>query len=439
MRAEFGPFLMDADRGELFKHGTRLRLRAQPFQVLIALLEKPGEIVTRQELRRRLWGNRIFAEFDVAINSAVSRLREVLGESSQQPHLIETVPKRGYRFNGPVSLRKPSGTSGAGKPRGDPEAHKAYLRGHHLIKRHTPPNAERALEYFREAIRRDPNNVLPYHGAAIYYLMAALMGELRPYEALAEAEDLIIRGRMINESSAMLQNTLAMLRMFQWRWEESEEAFRRAMELEPNNPHVRMMYSHLCCFQGRKDEAVQQSKMGVDLDPLDPMTNFHLVKSCYYAQRFDEAVCNGRTALELTPDFPYTRWYMAWSLVQLGDKEGAWKVALEARSLGGRQPLNEGHYGYVAATCGCVAEARQVVRELEERGQREYSPGLPIAWVYLGLGESAACIEWLEHAFDQGEPYLPSIAVSPACDPIRDRPRFMDLVKRMQCNHSLRI
>jgi len=59
---------------------------------------------------------------------------------------------------------------------------------------------------------------------------------------------------------------------------------------------------------------------------------------------------------------------MAWSLVQLGDKEGAWKAALEARSLGGRQPLNEGHFGYVAATCGYVAEARKVVRELEERG-----------------------------------------------------------------------
>jgi hypothetical protein len=104
---------------------------------------------------------------------------------------------------------------------------------------------------------------------------------------------------------------------------------------------------------------------------------------------------------------------MAWSLVQLGDKEGAWKAALEARSLGGRQPLNEGHFGYVAAMCGYVAEARKVVRELEERGQRGYSPGLAIAWVYLGVGESVACLDCLQHAFCQGEPYLPSIAVSP--------------------------
>ena len=433
MRVEFGPFLADADRGELFKHGTRLRLRAQPFQVLIALLEKPGEIVTREELRRRLWGDRTFAEFDVGLNSAVSRLREVLGESSRRPRLVETMPKRGYRFIGAVSSPKPSGKHGPVWQRGNSEAHQAYLKGHHLIKRHTPPNAERALEYFREAIRLDPNDVLSYHGAALYYLLAALMGELRPYDALTEAEDLITRGRMIDENSAMLQNTLAMLRMDQWRWEESEVAFRRAIELEPENPHVRMMYSHLCCFGGRHDEAVQQGKMGVDLDPIDPATNFHLVKSCYYARRFDQAVDSGRTAIELTRDFPYTRWYVAWSLVQLGDKEGAWTAAVEARALGGRQPLNEGHFGYVAATCGYVAEAREVVRELEERGRREYSPGLPIAWVYLGLGESAACLEWLEHAFDQREPYLPSIAVSPACDPIRHRRRFIDLLKRMRC------
>src|SRR4029077_7067740 len=109
----------------------------------------------------------IFAEFDVGINSAVSRLREVLGESSQEPHLIETIPKRGYRFIGPVSLRKPSGKPGPWVQRKNAEAHLASLKGHHLIKRHTPPNAERALQYFREAVRLDPNDVLPYHGAAL--------------------------------------------------------------------------------------------------------------------------------------------------------------------------------------------------------------------------------------------------------------------------------
>ena len=231
----------------------------------------------------------------------------------------------------------------------------------------------------------------------------------------------------------MLLNTFAVLRMLQWRWDESEAAFQRAIDVDPDNPHVRMMYSHLCSFRGRHQEAVRQGKIGVDLDPVDPATNFHLVKSCYYARRLDQAVDCGRKAIELARDFPYTRWYMALSLVQLGDKESAWNMAVEARSLGGRQPLNEGHFGYCAAKCGYVAQARDVVRDFEERHAKGYTPGFPIAWVYLGLGETAACLQWLEHAFSQCEPYLPSIAVSPECDPIRHQPQFVDLLKRMRC------
>ena len=153
-----------------------------------------------------------------------------------------------------------------------------------------------------------------------------------------------------------------------------------------------------------------------------------------YARRFDQALASGRSAIELTRDFPYTRWYMAWSLVALDKKEEAWNTAVEARSLGGRQPLNEGHFGYVAAACGQVRPAREVIRDLEERGAREHASGLAIAWTYLGLGEAEACLDWFEHAFCQGEPYLPSIAISPACDPIRHRPQFIDLLKRMQCH-----
>jgi hypothetical protein len=114
--------------------------------------------------------------------------------------------------------------------------------------------------------------------------------------------------------------------------------------------------------------------MGVDLDPLDPTTNFHLVKNRYCARQFGEAIKDGRNVVELTRDFPYTRWYIAWALVELGNGEEAWNTAVEARSLGGRQPLNEGHFGYGAAACGQIGQAREVIRDLEERGRRQHSP-----------------------------------------------------------------
>src|ERR1017187_10213865 len=99
---QFGVFELDLKACELRKHGVRLKLPEQPFQVLVVLLEKPGEIVTREELRNRLWPGDTFVDFDHGLNNAVMRLREVLGDASENPRFVETIPRRGYRFIAPV-------------------------------------------------------------------------------------------------------------------------------------------------------------------------------------------------------------------------------------------------------------------------------------------------------------------------------------------------
>src|ERR1700687_4893627 len=97
-RLRFGVFELDLRAGELRKHGLRVRLQEQPFQVLAALLEHPGEVVTRDELRERLWSGETFGDFDQGLNTAINKLREALGDSAGNPRFIETLPKRGYRF-----------------------------------------------------------------------------------------------------------------------------------------------------------------------------------------------------------------------------------------------------------------------------------------------------------------------------------------------------
>src|ERR1700716_2187028 len=94
----FGIFEVDLNALELRKHGLRLKLPEQPFQILVMLLERPGEIITRDELRNRLWQTDTFVDFDHGLNNAVMRLREVLGDSSDNPRFVETIPRRGYRF-----------------------------------------------------------------------------------------------------------------------------------------------------------------------------------------------------------------------------------------------------------------------------------------------------------------------------------------------------
>lgn len=95
---KFGPFEADLSAGELRKNGTRLRLQGQPFQVLAALLENPGRVVAREELRDKVWSADTFVDFDKGLNTAVNKIREVLGDSADKPRFIETIPRRGYRL-----------------------------------------------------------------------------------------------------------------------------------------------------------------------------------------------------------------------------------------------------------------------------------------------------------------------------------------------------
>jgi DNA-binding winged helix-turn-helix (wHTH) protein len=115
----FGVFEADASSGELRKAGMRLRLQDQAFQVLMLLLARPGEIVTREELRQKLWPSDTFVDFDHSLNTIINKIRDVLGDSATNPRFVETLAKRGYRFLVPVQL-------GASR-RGEEDANKAMV------------------------------------------------------------------------------------------------------------------------------------------------------------------------------------------------------------------------------------------------------------------------------------------------------------------------
>ncbi len=103
-RYKFGLYEADLSSGELFREGRKLRMQEQPFQVLVALLERPGAVVTREDLRQRLWPSDTYVDFDHSLNTAINKLRDALGDGAANPRFIETLPRRGYRFIAPVQL-----------------------------------------------------------------------------------------------------------------------------------------------------------------------------------------------------------------------------------------------------------------------------------------------------------------------------------------------
>jgi hypothetical protein len=311
-------------------------------------------------------------------------------------------------------------------------AYMQYLKGAYLLKRRRPDGIRRAFEYQQEAIRLEPDWAEPYYSAAMSYIVRTIYGEMPPGTAMPEAEDLVSKGLGLDENSAVLRSTLGMLRMFQWRWAESEMAHRRAISLEPANPFSHQCYSILCAFLSRHEEAVSHAAKSVELDPLDLMTNFRLVQANCYARRYDEAVRAGRIAIELTPDSPYTYFYLALSLAALGSHDEAWEMASMGKRLAGGMPLGEGYFGYLAGVLGHTVDAREVVEKSEAGREKGYVPSLPIVWTHLGLGQKSDALDWLETALAERDPFLGSLMVFPAYDAIRDHPKFERLAQELK-------
>ena len=163
----FGVFEVDLRAGELRKHGQRVRLQEQPFQVLVMLLEHPGDVVTREELQKKLWPADTFVNFDHGLNKAINKLRHTLGDSAESPRFVETVARRGYRFLGDVK-------AAAADPQRRPEPPASHLASSHVFEPpHLPGTA--ASRLWR------PSRTLTISAAALILLAASLMvWTLRP-------------------------------------------------------------------------------------------------------------------------------------------------------------------------------------------------------------------------------------------------------------------
>jgi len=124
----FGAFEADEAAGELRKHGVKIKLHSQPFQVLVMLLERPGEVVARSEMRERLWDEGTFVDFEHGLNTAVNKIRDALSDSAVRPRFVETVPGKGYRFIGQVARNEPVAPSSEPPPVLDEVAPRKVVR-----------------------------------------------------------------------------------------------------------------------------------------------------------------------------------------------------------------------------------------------------------------------------------------------------------------------
>jgi len=610
----FGDFEVDPRAGELRKHGRQVKLQEQPVQLLILLLEHPGEVVTREQARDALWSGETFVDFDHGLAAALSRLRQALGDSASHPRYIETLPRRGFRFIAPVSPRdsvtEPSSSAAPGSsslvgrilPRvgvaavvaliaasiylvtkappaaddgtethmllvlpfqnlsGDaeqeylsdglteelitqvgrlnlervgviartssmaykdttqtigeigrhlgvnfvlegsvrreggrvritaqlssvenqsqvwaetydrelesflslqsevshhvakavagelgliedrvaassvanPNAYEAYLKGRFHWNKRDVPGLNKAVEYFEEAIQLDPKFSPPYARLADCYTLLASFGVLPPDEAQSKSRAMAAMALEIDPELPEAYTSVGVVRhAYDWDWQGAEEAYRRAIELNPSYATAYHWHALHLAGMGRPEEALDEMRRAKTLDPLSLIINTELGRILYTARRYDEATEQLQATLDLDPEFVSAQIWLSLVYLQRHMFDEAIDASKTAASLDSGGPTALALLGAIYAAAGKTQEATDVLQSLKEMSNQRHVSPASFALVYANLDDPDEAFAWLEKAFEQRSSYLRLLKVDPVFDPLRSDQRFQGLMTRM--------
>jgi serine/threonine-protein kinase len=311
----------------------------------------------------------------------------------------------------------------------DVRAYQLYLQGRHHVHRYTEGKTQKAIEYFEEAIARDPGFALAHANVATSYTELAETGVMRPEEAYPHAKAAAARAIALDGELSEAHTALAYLRMISdYDWAGAEAEFRRAIELNPSSADAYDLYGRLCSALGRHDEAIALQQRALELDPLAHKVD---VATAYIrAGRYGEGLEAARRAVEFDGNDPRAHSTLGWALLGAGRGEEAFAEFRRAVEVSeGSQWLAQ--LGQAYAQEGEPERAREILATLAERARTRFVSPYHVAYVHVGLGEHDQAMGLLENAFEQqtGAPY--GIGGSFLFAPLRGEPRFKALLRRM--------
>lgn len=312
------------------------------------------------------------------------------------------------------------------------EAYQLYLKGRFHVMKVTPPEVQRGISYFQEAIQLDPNYALAYAGLSDAYRSLALGGEMTPTEFLPKARNAAQNAINIDDALAEAHTALGVtIFWYDWNWSEAENQYKRALELNPNSADTHLFYAHLLSNTGRRSEALAEIKRARQLDPFNPFLSTLEGQFLLHAGKTDEALARLRETFELAPGFWFPHIFASSAYIEKGMFPEAIAEAHRARELSGVQTLSFALEGYALAKLGKRDEARAVLDRLLKMSKERFVPPYHIALLYNGLGERDEALAWLERGFEQRDPKLTFLKVEPKWNNLRAEPRFVDLMRRV--------
>jgi TolB-like protein/DNA-binding winged helix-turn-helix (wHTH) protein/tetratricopeptide (TPR) repeat protein len=313
----------------------------------------------------------------------------------------------------------------------DPDAYEAYLKGRYFWNKRTPDGLNKSIEYFEKAIARDPSFAAAYAGLADSYSILGsdvLPADVANSKARAAASKAIELDPSIAEGHA----AMALVEFYyDWNWKQSEEEFRRAIELNPNYATAHQWYSYYLTAMLRFPEAVEQAEAAQLIDPLSLAINTTVATRYRHAGRYDEALQLGRRTLEMDQSFIPAHICLA----GVYENRGAWQQAIDEYrkviDLRPADPAALAAIAYIDARSGQKDEARKILNQLTETSKQHYVASFEIATIYAGLDDADNAMLWLERSFRQHESQLPFIQSNERFNSLHADTRYQNLIHRL--------
>ena len=313
----------------------------------------------------------------------------------------------------------------------NPEAHDAYLKGRYFFNRPSDENLSKAIKQFEEAVRLDSSFAPAYSGLSDAYLWAAFNeGVITATEGKSKAKAAAEKALALNPASAEAHTSLANYKSwYEHDWAGAEKEFRRAIELNPNLAFAHDQFGLTLACQGRFDESIVEGRRAVELDPLDPAIAIDNTMALVGQGQFQKAQDEARRGAELDPTFFFPQMQFGWFDLQQGNARAA-VPKLEKAAAMEAPPFVTAYLGYAYGAAGDKAKALATVEEIKKKGVGNIVPPFNLALVYLGLGDHARALDYLEQAQAADSQWMMYLKVDRIFDPLRADPRFVALMEK---------
>jgi DNA-binding winged helix-turn-helix (wHTH) protein/Flp pilus assembly protein TadD len=438
-RMRFGVFEVDLENRELRKHGIRIKLQRKPFQILEFLMQRPGQLVMRNDLAQLLWPG-MHVSFDRSLNTAVNALRRALGDNSRDARFIETRTGLGYIFLASVeAVEEVSG--GARVDAGIQLVHsnavsaasdvpQDCLKGRYFCHKLTEEDLHRGVAHFNAALAQHPHCAFAYAGLADAYCLAALLNMGPAADIYPRAKEMALSALNARPDLGDAHASLASVkRLFEWDWAGAEAEYLTALVLSSNSAMTHQAYGAHLAATGKAEEALRELRRAEEIDPLSAVVNVGVAWGLYVTRDFQGASEQSWKLLAMEPKFGAAQYALGLAYAQMGLTEDAIVELSNARTCSGDQPAVLAALAYIHACGGESSEAAAMLGQLEALSQHRYVSPYWLSLVYVGLGDRTRALDLLDQAYQDRDVWMTWLGVEPRFDALRGEPRFQRLLR----------